>query len=177
VPVCNTARAEIVETDHRRQTGVDVDQMNAHRAFVREKVAAVLGVVLDGHPAVTDQTWSLAGDLLDHSDHVIAGITAHATAERRRSEQDTTERLAARAVRASERTEEWRTVEAAKRIAAKVRSQPGVTRNTLRGDLRRWRTEFEDGVAHAIAKGWITTRTQPGQGTEKHTLHPGAARP
>jgi hypothetical protein len=177
IPVCAAAIDEVTAEDHRRSTGGHVAAVDAHRDLVRLQIAAHLGVLLDGHPAVTDETWRLAGHLTAHSRVVVAGIEAHAAGEVRLVEQATSDRLAARAVNAAAKQEAWRVVECARRIARRVRAEPGITRGEVRGELRRWRDEFDDGLDHALDHGWVTEHSEAGQGQGKRVLHPGEERP
>lgn len=177
IPVCDAARREILDDDHARNTGADGDVHGAHRNLVRAKVAAHLGVLLDGRPAVTDETWRLAGMLVAHSRAVIADIEAHSQREARQRERATSDRLAERAVNAAVQSEAHRIVECAKKIARKVRTEPGISRSDARRSLVRWRDVFDDGLDHAINTEWVTEHREPGQGEAKRVLHPGNTRP
>ena len=178
IPVCDTAQRQVLDDDHAVQTGeAFVEAIDAHRNLVRLRVAAHLGRLLDGHPAVTDETWALAGMLGEHSRAVVATIAEHARHEAATRERAMSERHAARAVRAVEKSEAWRTVECAKRIAHKVRSEPGISRSDARRSMPRWRDIFDDGLAHATGARWVTDHREPGQGEHKRTLHPGEVRP
>jgi 5S rRNA maturation endonuclease (ribonuclease M5) len=179
IPVCDTARHEVVEADWRRQTGADtVRAIDAHANLVRLRVAAILNIICHGVPEVTDETWALAGLIGEHSRSVVADIEAYARAEARDREHQAAERLAARAIHTEQRTGTWRTVETAKKIAAKARAQPGISRSDLYRALKRWRENFDEGLDHAIAERWVVEVTAPSHtGTATRSLHPGEVRP
>ncbi|MBA2529004.1 MAG: hypothetical protein H0V19_03410 [Euzebyales bacterium] len=176
IAVCDTAQREVLDDDHHRQTGGERDPLGAHRNLIRLQLAAHLGVLLDGRPAVTEKTWQLAGLLAAHSRVVMATIAEHARSEAATREHETSERLAARSVNATAKAEAWRTVECARAVAAKVRKRPGVTQRELRQDLRRWRDVLADGIDHALAEGSVVERREPSHtGDDKRTFHPGEA--
>ncbi len=178
IPVALNVGAQIEADDHARQTGAATGTAaEAHANLVRLRNAATLGRIMTGRPEVSDESWHLAGMVAEHSRRTLALIAETATQGARRREVEMSNRLADRAVNAVARTEAHRTVEAAKRIARKVREEPGITRSNLRRQLRKWRDEFDDGITHALEQRWITSHTEPGQGEPKHTFQPGEVRP
>jgi hypothetical protein len=159
----------------RTRGDVVVDILQAHRDLLRLKAAGLLAL-LDRRMDVSDEDWALAGVLVDTSDRVLAhamDVVAHNAFQR---EAQTSARLARRHVDAAAAQLGWRTTEAARRIATKVRQNPGVLVSNLRRDLRRWRDEFEEALTHAKAEGWVIERSEPGRGSDKRALYPEDAR-
>lgn len=178
IPVCSRAADELLEQDYNANAGtLQVEAVEAHANLLRLRNAAHLATLLDGRPEVTELTWELAGMLRVHSRSVITTITATARADRLRRERETSERLAERAVVAAQRTEAHRVVEAARRIADRVRAEPGITRVDLRRAMRRWRDEFDEALSHAKAHGWVDEQNEPSHtGSDKRSLIPGKAK-
>jgi hypothetical protein len=142
-------------------------------------VAGLLAV-LDGRAALDPDDWRLAGMVADASTAVRDRVRARLDHDAAMVEQRTRERLAGRAVAADAAVERRRTVDAARRIAAKVWADP--PREWTVALLRRavsssWRDAFGDGLDHAIAEGWVIVADERGQGADKRCLRRGPMRP
>lgn len=153
---------------------VDVLPLDAHANLYRLKVAGLLAV-LDGRRDVTLDDWELAGLIRGRSNSVRARVIAAVAFDAAQNEEATRRRLAGRQIHVADAIQTRRTVDGAKKIADKVIVEPGCARAALRRDLRRWRDVFDDALDHAKAEGWVVERTEPGQGTDKRTLHPGGS--
>lgn len=168
---------QIEERDHHRQRH-GAAALEEHRDLIQLKVGAALAI-LDGRLDLTTEDWQLAALIVDTSSRVRDRLADHLrqlTADR---EAATADRLARRQVEATARTAEWFMVDTARKIAAKVRAEPGEhTPGRLRGTFTPQRREvFDDALDHAKAEGWIEERDDDGQGTDKKRLYPGDAKP
>lgn len=184
IAIPNSVRAEVREHRFAVVTGGVVEgDWEAHANLMRLKIAEGLGL-LDGHVDMNVEDWQLAGAVKQTSDDVRDRVrdllAAHAAAE----EQSRSRRYASREVAkvaAVEDYEEARarriTVEIPEFIRDKVRAEkPGrLTVNDIRHMLHtRRRHYFDDGLAHAIAEGWVTEREEPGRrGSTRRALYPG----
>lgn len=175
--VAGTVRSEIVEADYARVTGrVRVDEFSAHGDLLRLKMAALLAI-LDRRVNVTVDDWQLAGILKAYSDATGTAALRTIRAEASKAEADTSARLARRKVQEVSAVEQHRTVEAARRIAEKVRAAGAIGVSEARRSLPRWRTEFHDGLDFAVSAGWVVETTEPGQGSPKRVLRAGLSKP
>jgi hypothetical protein len=155
----------------RSRGEVVVESLQAHADLIRLKLAALLAI-LDGRLEVNDQDWQLATVVKATSDGVLVHVQEQVSRAEARKESQTSQRLARRQVDAVSAVDQHRTVECAKRIREKVKAQPGASVADVRRDLRRWRDDFDDGFAHAIAEKWVVEKAEDGQGTAKRALYP-----
>ena len=180
VTVARAVQAEIAERALAVARGrmADTDR-DGHGTLVRLRTAALLGCLLYGRPDVTDDLWQLAGNVRETSDGVRDFAHQVVAAAEAKVEDSNARRHASQAVRAVQATEAWRTVEAAKRITALVRREPEIGVHAARIHLRHWRAEFDEGLSHAVANGWIaetSERQDSGQVKRVLTLGPAAPR-
>ncbi len=85
LPVCDTARAEVVAARDERRRGRG-QPLDGHRLLLRLKVAAALDI-MDGRAEVSEEAWELAGVVLAVSDRA-RGICVAALADRSREAND-----------------------------------------------------------------------------------------
>jgi hypothetical protein len=86
--------------------------------------------------------------------------------------------LADQAVHQDVAVAQRRVIDCARRLTAKVWAEPERwTCGSLRTAMLRWRSEFYDGLEHAIAEGWVIEVAEPGQGEPKRLLRPGPVKP
>jgi hypothetical protein len=74
IPVCQAVWDAVREARRARNRG-EGDPLDGHALLTRERIAAALGV-LNGHWAITDEDWDLAGQAMTVSDTTRAGVAA-----------------------------------------------------------------------------------------------------
>lgn len=177
VGIAPEVAAEITAADLARVRGeVVADPLDAHAGLYRLKVAAVLAV-LDRRTDVNVEDWTLAGVVKTSSDAVRARVVAEVSAgvaERERRRRDRQVRTAVATDEAVDRRR--KVIEYAAAIADKVTAEPG---KWSRAELRKsggksWRELFAEALAHALDEELTHERSEPGQGTDKVRLWPGA---
>jgi hypothetical protein len=173
--------AELQADDLERARGHEIaDELDAHRGLLRLKIAALLAILEDRLEIRCDD-WELAGMIKKASDAVRASIVDLTRAEAARKEQQTSERLAKRAVDADTAVERRRIIDTARAIATKVHAGDG--RCSTVGGARRTvsvarRAVFDDALAHALAEHWVIEELEPSHtGDKQRTLRPGEKRP
>ncbi len=168
---------EVAQRDHHRQQH-GAPPLDEHQDLIQLKVAAVLAV-MQGRLDLTIEDWQIASSICETSRKVRNRLAEHLRQHEAERETATSQRLARRQVEAAVRTAEWRTVETARTIAKRVRSEPGeLTPGKLRSATSpSQRDVFEDAFEYAVTQGWIVEKEEPGQGTTKRRLHPGKRKP
>lgn len=167
-----------VDANHleRHRGECEVDSLDAHGDLLRLKIAGLLAI-LDGRKDITKDDWHLSGTIKGDSDAVRGAVSASVAASRASQEAAASQRYARRQVEADAAVERRRIVDSARKIAEKVRAEPGEwSPAALRRSRQSWRDIFHDALDHAIAEGWIEERNEPGQGSDKRALHPGENR-
>ena len=176
--VAPAVTADIRARDLARTRGeVRVDELQAHSDLMRLKMAGLLAI-FDDRLDIGAEDWALAAMLKDTSDATMAYAGEVVAREAQDRERQTSARLARRHVEATAQSEGWWTIETAKRIAAKVRQQPGILVTEVRRTISaKWRPYFDDGLDHAKADGWVIERSEPSHtGSNKRMLFPGEKR-
>jgi Bifunctional DNA primase/polymerase, N-terminal len=161
IPVAQSVTNEIATADWNRSTGRDAEEERAHWYLKREKAALALAWVTESRLDINEEDWKLAGMVSKASDDTFARIQAVFSVEEAETEYKQSTRLAKREVRKAEELAVWRTVECARKIRAKVNVAPGRTKKDLRSSLRRWRGVLDDGLDHALERGWIVPKNVP----------------
>lgn len=170
-------RSEIAANDwHRQQHGAD--PLDEHHDLIRLKVAGCLAI-LQGFLDITTSDWQLAGQICDMSRQVRSDLVDQLTQRAEEAEAATSRKLARRQVEAIAHTDEWRTVETARRLHDIVNKHPGkLSKGKLRARLAPARRDyFEEALDHAITLDWIQERSESGQGDTKVRYHPGEKTP
>lgn len=176
--VAESIQVEIRAGDLARVRGESIlDALDAHAQLVQLKVAALLAL-LDDRLAVGEEDWQLAARIKTESDATRAMVEASVAAAKAEKSRERSRALADQAAHQDVAVRHRRTVDCARRIAAKVWADPKRWQvSTLRRELRRWREEFNDGLDHAFAEAWVVEVTEPGQGEARRLLWPGDRRP
>ena len=172
--ICRRIRA----ADLARARGQETTTLlEAHGELLQLKVAALLAV-LDGRLNITEEDFQLAACIKASSDATRASVEDTVRRDAAKREEDASFRQARRAVRADIEVAENRIATCAMKVAQKVWADPDRrwTGREMQQAMRRWREEYSDAVDHAVAKGWITVETEPGQGDAKRLLRPGKVR-
>jgi hypothetical protein len=143
------------------------DVMAAHGYLLQLRVAALLALV-EGRMEVSVDDWHIARHIKSHSDATVAGTRAVLQAEERQQEDST----AGKRSRVEARMTDHRIVECAQRVAAKVVQRPGCSARYLRQCLPNWRDVLTAGIDHALGKGWVLEKSEPGRGGDRRAFYP-----
>lgn len=156
LPVPDSVSAEIREAHAARQRN-EGDALDGHAMFAREKVAQALAV-LDGRLMMTEEDWSIAGDIMRVSDHTRAAAEsaiARAQLAKRQAAVDYQVRLQASVKDAAHRGKVHRV---ARFIAKLIGNAPEceMSCSQVRKSLAsRDRDVFEEALLEAIEQGLI----------------------
>ena len=180
VPVTKSVQKAI--KDHRRAVlrgEVQIDELKAHALLLREKVAALLSILSGTGIEVSEEWWGWAKVMLETvNDPTLAWVQAELAADAVQKERRESARHARKQVDATAATEQWRIVECAKKIWARVKEEPGISRRSLYSILKYWREVLEEGLAHALGEGWIVEKNQPSHtGSDSRAFFPGEKQP
>ena len=170
-------KREVEENDHHRQQ-YGSEALDEHTDLIRLKIAGLLAG-LQGRLDISEEDWQLAGIVVATSRRVRDRLRDHLMAKQREQEQISAEKAARRSVVVTERTENWRVVQVAGKLAAKVHKDPGKwAPGKLRASLstvqREW---FDDALEHATDSGWVALRTEDTEVGTRERLFPGKNRP
>jgi hypothetical protein len=171
-------RDEITSEHIARQQGlVATDPMDSHRNLHKLKIAGLLAY-MDSRLHINTEDWELAETILSTSDRVRQWAQDQVTKFEAKNEAFIARRMGKRAAIAADMTEEHLIHTTAEKLLAIVRARPGqLTRGKARAEVTpRLRDYCEAALEMAIHAGWITERTEDGQGTDKARLYPGEAR-
>lgn len=158
-----TVAAEIRSRNLARARGELVpDPLDAHRDLSRLKVAGLLAL-LAGRTDIDADDWRLAGDVLDVSDRVRAGIIDAARQRAREAERSATAHHIRRATALDDDAGQRAVVGMAKAIArhvARRRCDGGCTRSCCTRATKsthRLHATIDEALDHAAGHGWIAT--------------------
>jgi hypothetical protein len=178
IPVAQSVRDEIANADWLRSTGHDDDDEAAHWYLKREKTALLLAWVTEGRLDINEEDWGLAGMVSEASDHTYERVKSVLSAEAAQKEKTESAKQARRHVQAVASEEGWRIVACAKKIWAKVKDEPGISRKALSSGLRYWREVLDEGLDHALGEGWILEKNEASHtGSDKRSFYPGEKHP
>jgi hypothetical protein len=179
--VDEAVQREIKQTDYARATGqVQADTLDAHAGLVRLRIAALLALLDGGRLDVDADDWRLAGVVLSASDRVRAHAQAAVAVAQEAHSRHRGERRGIEDAAAETAREKRRTVERAEWIGNCVWAEPDRwTRRDLRNQVRSDRRgEYDEGLAHAVAEGWVVEVSEPGTSDDpKRALRPGRTKP
>jgi Bifunctional DNA primase/polymerase, N-terminal len=165
-----------IRENHARRQAHGCNSLDEHRDLIRLKDASTFALLNGPRLNIDLEDWALATMVMDVSDATRATVLAELDAEDAEVEHARRERDAGRKIHIDDATEKHRIVECAKRIARKVEDHPQAPAELYRA-LRVWRDVFDDALSYAAEQHWIEVVTEPGQGTDKRTVHPGRRRP
>lgn len=150
---------------------VEVDPHDAHLDLLRLKVAGLLAI-LDDRLSVSEDDWRLAEVVTTTSGAVRRHIQRAVDSADRQREQQTSERLAGRQVRAVAAVEADQVKRAALRVIALVEAAPhGISvREVQRKVSHNQRKVLEEAVAWAVEHDRVIEVSEPGQGEVKRML-------
>jgi hypothetical protein len=173
IPVTESVREEIQEEDWKRATGQKVDEDSAHLLLKREKTAFGLAWLTEARLEISEEDWQLAGMIMEASGATYERIEGVLAAEGAHEGRQADAKSARRRVAEVAAEESWRIHECAKRIRAKVKERPGISRGDLYRSLPKWRNEFDDGLGYALSEEWITEKNTPSHtGDDKREFYP-----
>ena len=172
-----SVKREVEENDHHRQQ-YGSKALDEHTDLIRLKIAGLLAG-LQGRLDISEEDWQLAGIVVESSRRVRDRLRDHLMAKQREQEQISAEKAARRSVVVTERTENWRVVQVAGKLAAKVHKDPGKwAPGKLRASLSKVQREwFDDALEHATDSCWVALRTDDTDGGTRERLFPGESKP
>jgi len=145
-----------------------VAEIDGHRVFIREKVAAALTLLDDsGAEAVDLESWELAGHVLDVSTATRGWLLDTLAAERRTANVERGRAEGERSAVAAEAQASATEARVSRRVLALVREAgtEGVARGALRKRLRSTdRGEFDPALEGLVRAGLVRVEARAGQG-------------
>lgn len=145
--------AETILNEHAKKGRGEVEALDAHALFAREKVAQAL-TFLDERRVMTEEDWELSGIVMQVSDVTRAAITHKLDQQIQKIDTSRAKREASRAVLVSETMAEATVQKVSSRIAKLLKNHGEMSWSDMRKRLTpKEREHYEDAVERLVAAG------------------------
>jgi hypothetical protein len=162
-------RARLLANSH----GKESDPLLAHAILLREKMAALLGILLYKRLDVSEELWQWAGTLHATSDATARAIQKVAGAQAAFKSEARTARVAHEEVAKDIAVTHHKIIETAEIIWRKVKESPGITRRDISRSNNRRAEWIGEAIDYLIENRRMEERSEPGQGADKRALYAG----